>query len=656
MADKKPISEMTIEERLGELGMRNGAGGNPGQLRKMAENNRRNMAASTTTAGRNANERRALLAEWAYEHVTGEHIGPTKPGSLPPPKGAGRPVLAAEKGADGTWKVPARPEPATTAAPASTIAAPVDAAAFAKRRAALNESREIINKQMAKGSRILPETRAALDENTRALAQVDADEAASKAAARAADPTERAVHLGLRVAGVGAGMYAGHKLAGAVADGAAKQAAARSAELIELGTRADGLLKAKPAGWGEARAVRTEMAATSKVARNFEVMRRPTGGAATVALTALALGEAGVSLYLAGTTNDEGLKEAGYTGASAGAGAATAVAAEHFWRRGQTAMPVAEAARVEAAGKTARQLTWRGGAPWKEGAPAIAAPDARPRFATEPTIAVERPQSYAAEAKPASAAAPRGRAAKVPAAAVPPAATAAPASPAASAAPAAAAATEAEAAAARNSLTVLEQRLGRVVKNASPALAATATGVLVAQNVEGSTVKKAAVAAGAGAGAYVATLAVQEGVKKLAQVSPVAAKVVGRMLPAALWGAAIYGAGKNIYDSYDAGGSAGDVVESAVRGLAGAPAITRDADADRASGFDKALLRWSTMRDAARASMASQNGVGGADGEARRGWSNAARIAAARARGARVLPYGGDPHAGPAAFVPGGVQ
>lgn len=628
MADKKPVAKMTIAERLQELGERNGAGGDPEQFRRVSENSRRNMEKSSSTAARNAHERRALLAEAEYERRTGKHIGPTAPSN---PAASVAPAPA---------PVAAAPHQPAPPAPASTISGPVDAAAFAKRRAALNESRAIINEQLAKGSRILPETRAALDENTRALAQVDADEAASKAAARAADPTERAVHMGLRVASVGAGMYVGHKLAGAVAEGVAKQAAARSAELIELGTRADGLLKAKPAGFGEARAVRTEMAATSKVARNFDVMRRPTGGMATAALTALALGEAGVSLYLAGTTNDEGLKEAGYTGASAGAGTATAVAAEHFWRRGQTAMPVAEAARVEAAGKTARHLTWRGGAPWKEGAPAIAAPDARPKFATEPAIAVERPQSYAAE--PAAKPVPKARVAK-PAAAAPP-------SPAASAAPAAAAATEAEAAVARNSLTVLEQRLGKVVRNASPALAATATGVLVAQHVDGSTTKKAAAAAGAGAGAYAATVAVQEAVKKLAEVSPVAAKVVGRALPVALWGTVVYGAGKNIYDSYNAGGSIGDVAESAVRGVVGAPAITRDADAGRATGFDKALLRFSTMQSAARAAL--QNNAD----EARRGWSNAARIAAARARGARVLPYGGDPHAGPAAFVPGGVQ
>lgn len=74
----KPSDEQTIDERLAELGDKNGAGGNPEQYRKISDNSRRNMATAKTNAERNAHERRALLAEEKYEKLTGQHIGPTK--------------------------------------------------------------------------------------------------------------------------------------------------------------------------------------------------------------------------------------------------------------------------------------------------------------------------------------------------------------------------------------------------------------------------------------------------------------------------------------------------------------------------------------------------------------------------------------------------
>jgi len=78
--------ESTIEERLKELGDRNGAGGDPEQFRKISENSRRAMERAKTPAERNAQERRALLAEAEFERRTGQHIGPTKaPGQEPKP-------------------------------------------------------------------------------------------------------------------------------------------------------------------------------------------------------------------------------------------------------------------------------------------------------------------------------------------------------------------------------------------------------------------------------------------------------------------------------------------------------------------------------------------------------------------------------------------
>lgn len=69
----------TNAERQKQLADRPGAGGDPEVFRNIAANSRKQMDRAKTTAERNAQERRALLAEEKYEQLTGKHIGPTRP-------------------------------------------------------------------------------------------------------------------------------------------------------------------------------------------------------------------------------------------------------------------------------------------------------------------------------------------------------------------------------------------------------------------------------------------------------------------------------------------------------------------------------------------------------------------------------------------------
>lgn len=623
MAERKskatPASE-TAEQRRARIAAP--FGDPPADVQRAIANERRQFDAARTPVLRNYHERRILALEalqredQARARTATPSAGPASPAPAAPPSPLRGQVIA----------------------PAGSSSFDARRKGLIAEQQSLIEANRVLTADLEKG--IVTRTRPILDTNTRRLgeiskelAAVDRDQAASHAAARAENPTERAVHLGLRMGGAAVGLAAGHKLAQAVAAGVEKQVAARSAELIELGTRAEGLLKAGATTYRESKTLRTQMAAVAKEAHKFDVMRRPTGGVATMALTALALGEAGLSAYIGATSDDEGMREAGYTLASAGAAAATAIVAEHLWRRGQTAMPVAEASRITAAQKTARQMGWRGGVPWKEGPPSIAAPDVRPRFATEAPIPVDRgPAAAGSAGKGGSRVAAKATAA----------ATAAGGSAGATAAESvvAAATVADDAAVASGRLAALEARLGRVVASANPVLAATAAGVIAAQHVEGSPGKKIAVAGAAGAAVGSAVKGLEVGMDKLAKASPTATKIVGRALPVLGWGVIAAGAGRNMWKSYNAGGSSGDVFESAFKGAIGGPVVTRDADNATAARFNTAMLRWQTMRDAAAEPR----------GDARRkGWSNAARIASYRARvpGGGNLPYDGNP---------GGVQ
>lgn len=86
----------------------------------------------------------------------------------------------------------------------------------------------------------------------------------------------------------------------------------------------------------------------------------------------------------------------------------------------------------------------------------------------------------------------------------------------------------------------------------------------------------------------------------------------------------------------------GSLTRRALRAVAGQPAAPRLSDADKAR-----LAEAEAHYEASHPGHQPQAGAG-ADGARpkRKGWSNAARIAAARARGANRLPYDGDPHAG----------
>lgn len=84
----------TIAERQKELADKPGAGGDPDVFKNIARNSREQMAKAKSQKERNAQERRALLAEEKYEQLTGIHIGPTlpempKPPAEPPPPSEG---------------------------------------------------------------------------------------------------------------------------------------------------------------------------------------------------------------------------------------------------------------------------------------------------------------------------------------------------------------------------------------------------------------------------------------------------------------------------------------------------------------------------------------------------------------------------------------
>lgn len=89
----KPGEGKTIAERQKELADRPGAGGDPDVYKNIARNSRDQMAKAKTQKERNAQERRALLAEEKYEQLTGIHIGPTLP-DFPKPEPPKEPAKA----------------------------------------------------------------------------------------------------------------------------------------------------------------------------------------------------------------------------------------------------------------------------------------------------------------------------------------------------------------------------------------------------------------------------------------------------------------------------------------------------------------------------------------------------------------------------------
>lgn len=579
-----------------------------------------------------------------------------------------------------------------TAAPAAAhpAAGPVSLATglnadFAARRQGLLDARKIIEAQMAKGvdkgSGIKPETAKALEQNTRDLAKLAAEE-------RGADPAEQAKHVVMRAGGIGVGAFVGHKLANAVAEGTKVQAAARAKELLELGPRAQGFLNAAPKTAEEVRAVRTGMRAVADVGKVSAKI--PTGAAATAALTSLALTEAAVAAYFAAQAGDnEGLKEAGWTAASAGLSLATTVTAEHFWRRGETAMPMAEVARVREAEIASRQWGGREPAKWTMAAPAPAGPAERPAMNGGFTVhgevnGVTEPHQPGSPVAPPAPKAPKGGAAAASAAAA--AVQAAP--------PVSGPASPQSMPQGRTAyvMNIVGKGIDRAIRYV-PAVSAATAGVTggfraaTEAHLSGATsseaywegVKAATVSGGV---AYGGAKLIEAGAKAAAASSnPIlrsTARIFPFMLPAAagLAAARAHSANAPSPDTVakeraemDASGddpllmqpadtpserrqrmatlgAAADVLTFGIPSMvrAGIDMVRGSGGARRADSgdpkFTAAVARFSAMRSAAAGTSGETDA-----GDHRRGWSDAARIAAYRARvpsGAK-LPYGGIP-------------
>lgn len=157
------------------------------------------------------------------------------------------------------------------------------------------------------------------------------------------------------------------------------------------------------------------------------------------------------------------------------------------------------------------------------------------------------------------------------------------------------------------------------------------------------------VAAGAVAGGTTAAVvygigkAIGAGITAVARVAPAAAGPVGL---AVAGGLTAYGA----YKAYQEHKATGKGAAAAALSLIGAdhalhlgasrpPAGPVRLSPEQQSQFAAAAQRWDAMKNAARATDPAEKA---------KGWSNAARIAAAKARGAEKLPYGGNAAAGPA--------
>lgn|GEM_PF-4102327 len=133
------------------------------------------------------------------------------------------------------------------------------------------------------------------------------------------------------------------------------------------------------------------------------------------------------------------------------------------------------------------------------------------------------------------------------------------------------------------------------------------------------------------------------GVKALAKVAPAAAGPAGIALAAGLTGYAAYKA----YQAHGAKGAALSLV-----GAEGLMELGKGAQpqaptsgritADQAATYAAAAKRYAAMKEAAKAEPEKRP----------KGWSNAARIAAAKARGVEALPYGGHAEQGPPQWAP----
>lgn len=226
-----PAKPETMDEAMARVG---GKFGDPEQYRLAAENDRRQMAAAKTQAQRDAHERRALANESIYKQRTGRHIGPTLPGSA-----TGEQVTSEQK-------------PGGKSIVGKTVGLmkeigdlfKVDTSEFDQRRAALMKSREIIERQMAKGvdrgAGIRPETKAALDENDRQLAKLAKEQSEANPYAQAFK-TVAPIAASLGGFAAGGGILSGAKALG-------QQATVQATEVAKLGKQAGQLLKTKPNG------------------------------------------------------------------------------------------------------------------------------------------------------------------------------------------------------------------------------------------------------------------------------------------------------------------------------------------------------------------------------------------------------------------------
>lgn len=298
---KDDSSNKTIAERQKELAEKNGAGGDPAVYKKIAENSRKQMAKAKTNAERNAQERRALLAEEKYEKLTGEHIGPTKPEPKQEAAKPGPAVVEEVKPGEGFGSRMLRKAEAAVENTLFGPGKPKAEDAMAKERAQLEKA--------------AGETRARLDDEFKNRGgagpkydklKKEADEASGKLAELTKKQTEKEAEeaagyrqLGAMVTGAAVGVWLG---------GMTKKAAANAAKVAEKGInqladKAQKLVNSAPKGVIKG-TVEGDKAAAAVAAAKSASSKPLVTNAEAYALPALNVAHGGVAIGLAKSDPD----------------------------------------------------------------------------------------------------------------------------------------------------------------------------------------------------------------------------------------------------------------------------------------------------------------------------------------------------------------
>ena len=293
---KDDSSNKTIAERQKELAEKNGAGGDPAVYKKIAENSRRQMAKAKTNAERNAQERRALLAEEKYEKLTGEHIGPTKPEPKQEAAKPGPAVVEEVKPGEGFGSRMLRK---TEAAVENMLFGP-----------GKPKAEDAMAKERAQLERAAGETRARLDDEFKNRGgagpkydklKKEADEASGKLADLTKKQTEKEAEeaagyrqLGAMVTGAAVGVWLG---------GMTKKAAENAAKVAEKGInqladKAQKLVNSAPKGVIKG-TVEGDKAAAAVAAAKSASTKPLVTNAEAYALPALNVAHGGVAIGLA---------------------------------------------------------------------------------------------------------------------------------------------------------------------------------------------------------------------------------------------------------------------------------------------------------------------------------------------------------------------